>query len=542
MVGPVALALVLAGTSMAAAVAGLMLVHLLLSVRAARAGRDAAVIPQPGEDAVFLFEDERLVDASEAGRALLAVLPPGETPLAQLMAWLAPRFAGVAEALSALAATGRVELEAAGPPRLLLTAEWRDGLARLALQDPAAEGRTVLVDRLSLAAAEEELAQLRRAVEQAPLPVWRERADGAVIWANPAYLRLAGSGESAGVLTWPLPRLFAEEEAPAPSDGEAPPRRVALRDPPAGGPRWFDCIASTEEDGGRLCHALPADAAARAEAALRDLVQTLSRTFAHLPVGLAVFDRQRRLQLFNPALGDLTTLPPAFLTARPGFEAFFDALRARQMIPEPKDYRAWRQSLTEMERAAAQGHYQEVWSLTGGQTYRVTGRPHPDGAVAFLIEDVSAEVSLTRRFRAEIRTGQAVLDSLPEAVAVFSAAGVLVMSNAAYAALWGDAPDTLVGEVGVAEALRQWKALAHPSPHWAQLRTLIGAGGPRRDWEGAIQLRDGRHMTCRLTPLAGGATMVGFLPVTVPAPVPVAGPVAEAATPALPRHAGAVPR
>jgi PAS domain-containing protein len=548
------LALVMVATSLAAAVVALLAMDSLVRWRAARAARLAAARPGAAEDAVLLFDDRQLVDASEAAQALMDSLPPGPSDWARFAGWAAPRFPGFAAQMSRLAEAGRVRLDAAGDPPLVLRADWRDGLARLSLLDPQAEGRTVPVERLSLAAAEQELAQLRRILDSVPVPVWRETDTAEVVWANRGYLDLvtASGGPDGGAtaaLGWPLPRLFdlslpksprnASILAPAPDTPEddgaeappaprpeprpGPPQRHVLDRPGLGGRRWFDCLALEEDGGGRIVFALPADTAARAEAALADLVQTLSRTFAHLPVGLAVFDRKRRLQLFNPALGELTTLSPEFLTARPGFEQFFDALRARQMIPEPKDYRAWRHGLTEIERAAASGHYQEVWSLTTGQTYRVTGRPHADGAVAFLIEDVSAEMSLTRRFRAEIETGQAVLDSLDEAIAVFSPAGILVMSNEAYSRTWGSEPETMLGEAGVTEALRLWKSMAHPSPHWADLRTLIGAGGPRRAWEGAIELRDGRHMLCRLAPLAGGATLVGFRPAAAgPAmPVPV---------------------
>ncbi len=516
-------AALLLASSMATALVALMVAHLVLRGRARRAALLAASQPTAAEDAVLLFEGEALVEASDGGRALVQALPAGEGPWSRFSAWAEERFPGFSDRIARLTGGGALDLTAAPPLRLRLTARWCHGMIRVALHDPEAEGRTIPVDRLSLAAAEAELAHLRRMLDAAPLPVWRESDDGTVVWANPAYMRLACEGDGrAEALRWPLPRLF--DLAP-PAEAPLGPQRVGLDDEGPLGRRWFDCSTLLGAEGQTICYALPADAAVRAEAALKDVVQTLSRTFAHLPVGLAVFDSQRRLQIFNPALGDLTTLPVEFLVSRPGFEAFFDALRSRKMIPEPRDYRAWRKGLTEIERAAASGHYQEVWSLSGGQTYRVTGRPHPDGAVAFLIEDVSAEVSLTRRFRAELETGQAVIDTMPEALAVFSPVGVLVMSNTAYADLWGLAPDTLVGEIGVAEALGVWKAACHPGPHWAQLRTLIGAGGPRRPWEGAIQLRDGRHMLCRLVPLQGGSTLVAFRPATEGAlPARPAGP------------------
>ena len=108
---------------------------------------------------------------------------------------------------------------------------------------------------------------------------------------------------------------------------------------------------------------LPADAAVRAERSLREFVQTLTKTFADLPIALAIFDRQRQLQLFNPALIDLTNLPTGFLTARPTLFDLLDKLRELRMVPEPKDFRSWRQQMSNLESAAATGHHVEEWSL-----------------------------------------------------------------------------------------------------------------------------------------------------------------------------------
>ena len=90
--------------------------------------------------------------------------------------------------------------------------------------------------------------------------------------------------------------------------------------------------------------------------------------------------------LFNPALGDLTGLAPEFLSTRPTLFSLLDALRERRMIPEPRDYKHWPREMLKLEAAA--GQYMDLWSLPGGQTYRVTGQPHPDGAIALLMEDI----------------------------------------------------------------------------------------------------------------------------------------------------------
>lgn len=548
MVDELALGAVLVGTSFAAALAALLTLHLHVGRQNRRSERDLFDIPD--EDTVFLFDDTELLDATDSARALLDSLPDDTGPWERLAAWLDQRFPGFRSAIGELAQRGRIELHAAAHvPALVLRAEWREGVARLVLHDPAAEGRLVAVDRLSHLAAEEELAALRRMLEHTPIPIWRETGQGTINWANPAYLRLASARDhAAGALTWPLPRIFpdsseselatSQTQEDTASDGkETRADGVRVQIPGDDDTRWFDCVTYPTERDERLRYALPADAAVKAETALKDFIDTLTRTFANLPVGLAVFDRQRRLQLFNPALADLTTLAPEFLSARPSLEGFFDALRTRRMIPEPKDYRTWRDAFTMTERGAETGQFEETWTLAKGATYRVTARPHTDGAVAFLMEDITAEISLTRRFRAEIETGQAVLDSMSEAMAVFSPAGTLVMSNAAYAALWGEDPETQVSEVGIAASLELWKKNAHPSPMWSELFALMGAGGPRRDWQGSAQLRDGRHLSCRLTPLAGGATLIGFHHVSCPPGSVDADTLAEPES-SLPQRAG----
>ncbi|MDC1229331.1 PAS-domain containing protein [Octadecabacter sp.] len=178
-------------------------------------------------------------------------------------------------------------------------------------------------------------------------------------------------------------------------------------------PIWYDvtCVKRGTET---IYFAINASAVVFAQDAQKTFVQTLTKTFAQLSVGLAIFDADRRLVLFNPALVDLTGLPAHFLIGRPALFSFLDRLRG-QMVA--------------LEAAAAEGNYHETWLLPNGQTFRVTGKPHPNGAIAFLMEDISDEISLTRKFRSQIDTSAAV--------SVFSSSGSLIMANRAYRDLWG---------------------------------------------------------------------------------------------------------
>lgn len=496
------IAIELIASSVFAAFAAVFALAFLQSRKQARAVR---MLGSMADEMVFLFDQSLLIDASDSAHDFLAAGTTATSPWGKLCALLEPHFPGFETSMAKLTDARRLVLTGNGTEPMTLIAEWRFGLSRITISGKDPHGKAVSVDRLSYQAMDHEMAGLRSMLDAAPVLIWRQDGTGAVTWANRAYLDIAADrdGEDRAE-TWPLPRLFATD----PAQG-APSRRAKLEIEREKKPRWFD-IFRYEEESGLLQFALLADAAVHAEVALHEFIQTLTKTFAHLPIGLAIFDRQRQLALFNPALIDLTGLGPDFLSARPTLFAFLDRLREGNRMPEPKNYKLWRQQMLALERAASSGQYEEIWSLPGGQTYRVTGRPHPDGAMALLIEDISAEMSLTRRFRAEVELGQAVIDSLPEAVAVFSPAGVLVMSNAAYARLWGNDPSTTLTNTGIAEAVSLWADATQPSPIWARLRDRMESLLARSDWQDDALLPDGRRVCCRLQPVLGGSTLVGF--------------------------------
>jgi PAS domain-containing protein len=500
------LALWLIGVAVLSAVFGMLLVATLVGGPPARTD---SVFGDSGAATTMIFDGDTLVDASPSARSLLHHSPmSGGSGWSRFLSWASARFPDASGLRDRASGEGRVALQGTamdGTP-MLLTAELRGGLLHVAVGDAEGGDCALRTDAFTHRATQEELETLRQCAATAPLPIWRESDSGDVVWCNRSYLDLAaartGAEES---LTWPLPRLF---ERLASAQGAADQRqRVVTQNEVS---FWFD-LWSFPDAAGRLCFAMPADGAVQAELALRDFMQTLTKTFAHLATGLAIFDRNRQLAMFNPALIDLTGLPPEFLTTRPTMVAMFDAMRERSMLPEPRDYRSWRRALNDLEQAASAGLYEETWSLPGGQTYRVTGRPHPNGALALLVEDISDEMSQTRRYRADLELSQAVIDAMDEGIAVFSAAGVLVQSNAAYVALWGHDPDaTLGGTVGVAQACDHWRSHSAPTLLWDRVEDFVTAITPPGDWTDTVRLADGRKVTCRFVSLPGGARLAGF--------------------------------
>ncbi len=468
------------------------------------------------ESVVFIFDNEALLDATPAARQLLSTTPPRGSAWTRLATLLTPRFPRLNERILDLAEMGKMEIKSADNSEILY-AEWHDGVARITLAGPKADDDDSGIDMQSLLAMTHELETLRTNTSLSPFPMWREDRQGRITWCNRAYLDLADSfGIDDDVRPWPPYKVFTLSEDTrkvAAQDNMPEIHRFAVSPTGASTRQWFEVSEVALEGEERFFYAWPSDRLVRAEASLHEFVTTISKTFAALPIGLAIFDRKRELALFNPALLNLTMLPAEFLISKPTVSAFLDKLRAARMIPEPRDYKSWRQQISDLVAAAENGTYEERWTLPTGQTYRVTGRPHPDGAVALLFEDISAEISVARRFRADIDAGQAALDGLGQAIAVFTPGSVLSISNAAYAKLWGGDTNT-IGSTSLSEAIRSWQPKCTPSPVWDRLRAFVGASGHRESWSAPIALSDGRQLTCRVVPLAHGATLIDFSFVT----------------------------
>lgn len=456
---------------------------------------------------IFLIRDSDVVDTNfEARRVLDAVSVP-KPEIERLRLYLSGHFDGAEQLVSPANVTGDLS-QVSRDGQTQIQRKVAANTVRLKLNfvngtKPASD------DLHSIRAMENELATLRANTSAAPFLLWRQNPVGEITWVNRAYLdTVQAFNESGSDAVWPLPVLFPSLQASAGNvDGEA--QRIAVHGRGGSDDAWYDChITKIGQD--ILCTAIPADEAVRSENRRREFTQTLTKTFAELAIGLAIFDRSRHLVLFNPALLDLTNLPTDFLTSRPSLVGFLDRLRENRVMPEPRDYRTWRAAISNLETEASNGTYSETWSLPDGQTYHVTGRPHPDGAVALLFEDISAEMSLTRRFRDEIEQSQSVIDSISEAVAVFSPAGQLIMTNAAYHELWQTDPAATLEPVDLTETTRQWHMLSAPTPVWGDFRDFAQLTQDREEWSASVGLLDGRSVHCRFIPQKAGASMALF--------------------------------
>ncbi len=443
-------------------------------------------------DAVFLFDGDRLISHSDIALAGFEHVADWND-LRRLLQRDFPTFPETPDlvrdqgnlVVSAIDCT--VERE--------VLCEWIDGIVRIQLHEPTREKKTKLRDPND---------PIRLAMDQAPYPVWLLDQNASVRWCNAAYVALVRKARGLDTdLTLPL---FPDTGAEPRRGGKS---RVSIDVTGSESKLWFD-LTQVDHAEGRLFYAVDINAIVQAETAQRKFVQTMTKTFAQLSIGLAIFDRNRQLALFNPALIDLTTLPPDFLSCRPNISSFFDRLRDQHMMPEPKNYRSWRNQMNDLLEAAEDGNYQETWSLPSGSVYSVSGRPHPDGAVAFLFEDITAEITLTRRFRSEMDLMQSILDKLADAIAVFSEDGTLALTNYAYQRLWGTREEAGFQNETVTDVTRIWQDHCVATPVLGEIRDFVDMRDDRTEWSAEIRMRDGTALDCTVMPMQNGATIVRF--------------------------------
>ena len=200
----------------------------------------------------------------------------------------------------------------------------------------------------------------------------------------------------------------------------------------------------------------------RAQQAQKNFVQTLTKTFATLSIGLAIFDRNRQLMLFNPALIDLTALTADFLSARPNLLTAFDKLWDNQIMPETKIC-ALEGKACHFGRGSNRGDLHRNLEFTHRCNISDFWASAPRWRIGVFVEDITAEVSMSRRFTAELELHRELLNNLDGAIAIFSISGELYHQNEAHAHLWDGLSTDPENRSTIQDASKLWQSRSKPT-------------------------------------------------------------------------------
>jgi signal transduction histidine kinase len=348
-----------------------------------------------------------------------------------------------------------------------------------------------------------------------PHPAWISGRDGALNWANPAWLEAVEAPslqEAAGKrLT-----LGGAADAVAAEARQSGSLREALVWVGAGGQRKAFKVTAGPLAGG-LAGALAVDVTEAEETreAFKRHVAAHDETLNRLKDAVAMFSPARRLSFHNTAFAELWGLEPGWLDERPSHGEILDRLRQSRRLPETDDYAKW--------KAAELAHYQDLdaapddlWTLPDGRTLRVVRQPHPLGGLLVLFSDVTDELRLRAQYNALIQVQQATLDKLNDAVAVFGSDGRLRLHNEAFERFWNITPLELSAAADFDAVVELCLPRLHDRQFWSDLKARVGDPDPtaRVPVSGEARTSDRRIVVYQSRPLPDGATLIAFTDVT----------------------------
>jgi signal transduction histidine kinase len=500
----------------------------ILALRWHEARRQYAATVELSDGAVLIVDDGQVIESSAAAETLLGTVA-GLPVRAVLQRFLGPGCDAALTALNGLERSGEaihlLAADAGGRPFELAGAP-RGGQIRLVLRQAELLSAELERARAAIAARRDEVAQreaetrtLAGLLAGAPMLAWNRTADGRTVWAAgtiPTQQGVVEAHEAAAIAAARATRPSGQQDQAVDGDSAGRPARFRLEvaQPGDAEPIALDVIETTTPGGERLGLAVDASNALAAERTLARFVRTMTETFAHLNVGLAIFDPNQRLVMFNPALVEMWQADPGWMAQRPSLREILDSLRSNRRIPEMADFHGWRRRLTQLFQQTETADYEELWHLADGSDIRVRARPHPHRSLAFVFDDVTERMRLEQQYRHSLDLRRATLDRLDEGLAVFGPDGLLQLVNEAFHEIWGTDAEMIHSSMHANELIPLVRGLTVETGVWERLISYITGSGARQAWAARLTLGTGRIIGAHFSSLPDGSTMAAFSDVT----------------------------
>ncbi len=392
------------------------------------------------------------------------------------------------------------------------------GSAVMRIRDVSGERLQLAQLRDRFAQAEGALNGLRRALETTDMPAWTRDAEGRIAWCNAPYARAVDAPDDKAAIERGC-ELFdsavRREAAASIKETGAWRRRVSAV--VGGERRTFEAVeARTAVGSAGVAHDVSELAALRADMERNE--DDYSRMIDRLSTAVAIFDKSKRLTLYNAAYRQIWSLEPAFLDQGPTDGEILDRLRAKRQLPEQADFRAWKAQQLSAYQAIEPS--ETVWHLPDGRALRVVTSPNPKGGVTYLYDDATQSYALASQVNALTHVQGETLEALKEGVAAFGADGRMKLFNPAFAELWRLDAAALRNRPHIDEVARACKPLCLNPALFDDLRAMIVELPEHRESHAArVERMDGLILDCAALPLPDGATLMTSLDVTAGANV-----------------------
>lgn len=356
-------------------------------------------------------------------------------------------------------------------------------------------------------------------IEASPIPMWHRGPDLRLTLVNSAYVAAVEAANAADVIGRGLELVEAAPgrnpiaAAAAARESGTPMSRV-LPATIGGERRSLQVVDVPLGDAGVAGFAIDVEELEQSRAAFKRFEEAQRDLLDRLSAGVAQFEADRSLSFYNQAFMRLFAMRPEWLAEGPEFARVLDRMREANRVPEVRDFRAWRNERRTWFTDAGEAQ-EENWMLPGGTHLRVVAQPLPDGGLLTIFEDRTEQVALASARDTLLRVRAATFEHLFEAVGVFAADGRLQLWNQKFADVWDLDEAFLAGHPRVdmlADAAS--RQLTNPS-RAAVIRELVRvATQDRKQRNGRVQLKNGRHYEFAAVPLPDGNALFTMLDIS----------------------------
>ncbi len=414
------------------------------------------------------------------------------------------RWNGTSFSLTISTDDGRV-IEANGRPA--------GGQAVVWLSDVTAKDSLIGMLKEQFVSSRREGEQLRKLLDSAPFPAWHRNQNAKLSWVNKAYSDAVEASS---------PEDVVEQDIELDKDARALSTRALEQGQPCvekryvivkGKRRALDLI-ETPHEVGSVGMALDVTGLDQAEKKLKQHMDAHAETLDKLASAVAIFGSNKQLKFYNQAYANLCQLEPAILDLAPTYGEILDRLRAKRLLPEQADFKAWRDQQLSMFMEVKE-QPDQLWHLPDGRHLRVVCQAHPMGGLLFIYEDVTDRFQLETDLNTLSKVQRATLDNLSEGVAVFGSNGRLELKNKSFTEIWKLGAETNGAEFHVSDLIELGRTFFDDDTEWRRMADKVATvREERHNLTGRLERSDGRYVDYALLPLPNGATLFTCLDVT----------------------------
>lgn len=377
------------------------------------------------------------------------------------------------------------------------------------------------IDRLSSEAARyrDAFEALTGLIEAAPLPMWYRGPDLRLMMVNSAYVDAVEGRDGEDVIArglelveevggrGPIASAIAARDMQRPQSQAVPATIKGTRKML----RVFDVPLPT---GGIAGFAVDIEELEQARTGIKRFGEAQRALLDRLSAGVVQFAADRTLAFCNQPFRRLFAMRNEWLVDRPEFDRVLERMREANRLPEVRDFPGWKAERREWF-AAADSQIEENWLLPGGVHLRLVAQPLPDGGLLLIFEDRTEQIQLASARDTLLRVRTATFDNLFEALGVFAADGRLQLWNNRFRLTLGLEEEFLAGHPRV-DALAKAAAPKLASAGKAVLISELvrSATVERLQRGGNLAFADGRHFEFAAVPLPDGNALFTMLDIT----------------------------